>query len=144
MRESFEAECGTVTGARRHRRLGEPPCEACAAGEARTRRQARHAATPPPVDPMSDLWGSTVDDPQPPPPGDWALQGACVGHPNPDLWFPRNTFEANEAIAICHRCPVERQCLEHAVRVGEPHGIWGGRSERARRRIRATARRGAA
>jgi WhiB family redox-sensing transcriptional regulator len=79
-----------------------------------------------------------------PAPGEWAEHGACVDHDNPDLWFPTNSHQAREAIEICHTCPVERDCLEHAIRVGEIHGIWGGKSERERARIRRTARRGAA
>lgn len=41
---------------------------------------------------------------------------------------------AAQAKEICARCPVQRQCLNWAVVVGEPHGIWGGLTpgERAR------------
>ena len=34
-----------------------------------------------------------------------------------------------QAKAICQQCPVIAECLDHALRVREPYGIWGGRSE---------------
>jgi WhiB family redox-sensing transcriptional regulator len=37
------------------------------------------------------------------------------------------------AKAICRECPVRRECLEHALSVGETHGIWGGLNEAERR-----------
>ena len=38
-----------------------------------------------------------------------------------------------QAKAICARCPVRIECLEYAVRIREPHGIWGGLNELERR-----------
>ena len=40
------------------------------------------------------------------------------------------------ARAICAGCPVHDECLDHALDVGEPHGIWGGLNELQRRRLR--------
>lgn len=40
----------------------------------------------------------------------------------------------NAARALCRACPVQRECLEHALRIQEPHGIWGGLTEIERRR----------
>jgi len=34
-----------------------------------------------------------------------------------------------QAKAICRACPAIQQCLDHALKVREPHGIWGGMSE---------------
>jgi WhiB family transcriptional regulator, redox-sensing transcriptional regulator len=56
-------------------------------------------------------------------------------------FFPPSTFERKEqkldrearAKAICRECPVVESCLEFAVRIKEPHGIWGGRNEVERR-----------
>lgn len=82
-----------------------------------------------------------------PPPGAWVEHGLCQGHPNPSLWFPERGESVAEAKAICRVCPVKGDCLEHALRHRERHGIWGGRSERERRRLRPstkTTRRGAA
>lgn len=74
------------------------------------------------------------------PAGEWADQGLCVNHPNQDLWFPERGASTAEAKAICRACPVQRPCLEYAVANGEKFGIWGGKSERERRRIRRSAR----
>ena len=51
------------------------------------------------------------------------------------------------ARGLCHGCEVRPECLEYALRHGEKFGIWGGMSERERRRLRrqrALARRGIA
>ncbi len=41
----------------------------------------------------------------------------------------------NAARALCAACPVRSDCLEHALAVREPHGIWGGLNEFERRRM---------
>jgi WhiB family redox-sensing transcriptional regulator len=48
---------------------------------------------------------------------------------------------AREAVAkgICADCPVRRECLEYALRVREPFGIWGGLNETERRALTGTA-----
>jgi WhiB family transcriptional regulator, redox-sensing transcriptional regulator len=59
------------------------------------------------------------------------------------LFFPpsvaerRDVREAREARAkmICAQCIVQQECLEFALRVHEPHGIWGGLTEAERRRL---------
>jgi WhiB family redox-sensing transcriptional regulator len=59
------------------------------------------------------------------------------------LFFPpsvaerREVREAREAKAksICAECTVRQECLEFALRVHEPHGIWGGLTEAERRRL---------
>lgn len=70
-----------------------------------------------------------------PAPGTWALLGACRGKPV-DWWFPARGESVAEARSICEACPVQAQCLTHAVSVRERFGMWGGRSERERRHIR--------
>jgi len=40
-----------------------------------------------------------------------------------------------QARALCRSCPVRVACLEHALAVQEPHGIWGGLNELERRRV---------
>ncbi len=70
----------------------------------------------------------------------WRTHAACAEHPNPELWFPARGVESHEAKAICATCPVQADCLEEAVQRNEPIGIWGGVSERARRKIRKARR----
>jgi WhiB family transcriptional regulator, redox-sensing transcriptional regulator len=70
----------------------------------------------------------------------WQARAACRG-PQAVAFFPPSTFERKEqkldrearAKAICRECPVVESCLEFAVRIKEPHGIWGGRNEVERR-----------
>lgn len=73
-------------------------------------------------------------------PGEWVERGLCKDHPNPDLWFPERGASVTEAKAVCRVCPVQAECLQHAIRNSETHGIWGGRSERERRRMRRSTR----
>ena len=47
-----------------------------------------------------------------------------------------NRLPARAAKAICRECQVRGDCLEFALRSGEKFGIWGGLSERERRRVR--------
>ena len=54
---------------------------------------------------------------------------------NPD------SLGVQRAVEICRGCPVRVPCLEHALENGISIGIWGGESERSRRRIRAARRR---
>ena len=51
--------------------------------------------------------------------------------------------EAPEAKDICAECPVREPCLEYALTVREKHGVWGGRTERERRRLIRQRRRSA-
>lgn len=77
---------------------------------------------------------------------EWLEHAACAGMA-PDLFFPARGESSKEAKAICAGCPVRECCLEHALDAVEKHGIWGGKSERERRRLRrerAAAKRGAA
>lgn len=67
-------------------------------------------------------------------PGDWIHLGACQGH-DAALFFPERESAA-PAKAICKSCAVQQECLEYALRTAQKFGIWGGRSERERRRMR--------
>jgi WhiB family redox-sensing transcriptional regulator len=64
----------------------------------------------------------------------WRHQGACNGL-NPSVFFPDSDAAAEEAKAICSLCIVRAACLEHAIVVREKDGVWGGATERERRRI---------
>lgn len=65
----------------------------------------------------------------------WQLAANCLGV-DPDLFFPERGASTKEAKAVCQGCEVRADCLEYALANGEKFGIWGGLSERERRRIR--------
>ena len=75
---------------------------------------------------------------------DWQLHAACRG-PRSAVFFPPPRFERKhermareaEAKAICLTCLARDECLEYALAIREPHGIWGGLSEVERREILA-------
>jgi WhiB family redox-sensing transcriptional regulator len=70
------------------------------------------------------------------PPGKtWQRQANCMGV-DPDLFFPERGASTREAKEVCRGCVVQEDCLEHALANGEKFGIWGGLSERERRKIR--------
>ncbi|MGH9063395.1 MAG: WhiB family transcriptional regulator [Acidimicrobiales bacterium] len=70
----------------------------------------------------------------------WQGRAACRG-PHASIFFPPSHFERKEekhvresrAKAICAGCPVRRECLDYALRIREPHGIWGGLNELERK-----------
>lgn len=65
----------------------------------------------------------------------WQDYGNCLGV-DPDLFFPERGASTREAKETCRACVVREDCLEYALANGEKFGIWGGMSERERRRIR--------
>ena len=74
----------------------------------------------------------------------WQLKAACRG-PQASAFFPPTHSERKEekaeresrAKAICHTCSVRQPCLEYALRIREPHGIWGGLNETERKAVLA-------
>ena len=76
----------------------------------------------------------------------WQEYANCLGV-DPDLFFPERGASTKEAKEVCRGCVVRDECLEYALSNGDMFGMWGGMSERERRRIRrarAIARRTAA
>lgn len=65
----------------------------------------------------------------------WQDSANCLGV-DPDLFFPERGASTREAKEVCRGCVVRGECLEFALQNGEKFGIWGGLSERERRRIR--------
>ncbi|MGQ0830990.1 MAG: WhiB family transcriptional regulator [Microthrixaceae bacterium] len=61
-------------------------------------------------------------------------RGRCVSVP-PSTFFPNDGAGVELARRICADCPVKDECLEHALTNRIDHGVWGGCSERERRRI---------
>lgn len=64
----------------------------------------------------------------------WRDLGACRGL-DPEIFFPENDEESDVAKGICDECDVRIACLEHALASREKVGVWGGTTERERRRI---------
>ena len=64
----------------------------------------------------------------------WRDHAACRGI-DPDLFYPVSDEEADPAKEICGLCPVRTACLEHALAGRERDGVWGGATERERRRM---------
>lgn len=65
---------------------------------------------------------------------DWMALGNCRDEP-PSLFFPSDGVGVEIARKLCATCPVKAPCLEYALRNRIDHGVWGGASERERRRI---------
>lgn len=65
----------------------------------------------------------------------WQLFANCLGV-DPDLFFPERGASTKEAKGVCRACVVREDCLEYALENSEKFGIWGGLSERERRRLR--------
>jgi len=66
---------------------------------------------------------------------EWQDLANCKGA-DPDLFFPERGASTRTAKSICRACAVRVECLEFAIVSSEKFGIWGGLSERERRRIR--------
>lgn len=63
-------------------------------------------------------------------------ENALCGFVDPEVFFPEKGGSSREAKRICAECTVQRECLEYALENDERFGIWGGLSERERRRLR--------
>lgn len=70
----------------------------------------------------------------------WMEQAACATA-NPEIFYPddRRSATARAAKRVCGTCPVQNDCLVHALTHHESHGIWGGLDEADRRLIRRRA-----
>ena len=64
----------------------------------------------------------------------WMSGRNCRNHP-PTVFFPSDGVGVDRARKICAGCPVAEPCLEYALENRIDHGVWGGTSERERRRI---------
>jgi WhiB family redox-sensing transcriptional regulator len=68
----------------------------------------------------------------------WQEQALCA-ETDPEAFFPEKGGSTREAKKICTGCEVKAQCLEYALSNDERFGIWGGLSERERRKLRKVA-----
>lgn len=78
--------------------------------------------------PIAELW-------------EWQYRGLCRTM-NPEVFFhpeaergPSRRRRDERAVAVCRACPVIAECREHALRVREPYGVWGGLTEEDRAAI---------
>ena len=70
------------------------------------------------------------------------MKAACRG-PQAAVFFPPTSFERKDekeereqrAKTICQTCSVRKACLDYALRIREPHGIWGGLNELERKQL---------
>ena len=68
----------------------------------------------------------------------WQADSLCA-QTDPEAFFPEKGGSTREAKKICSTCEVRAQCLEYALENDERFGIWGGLSERERRKLRKRA-----
>jgi WhiB family redox-sensing transcriptional regulator len=67
----------------------------------------------------------------------WMDSGLCL-QVGADEWFPENGSSTKNAQKICAECPVQRECLEHALATDARYGVFGGVPERKRRGMAAS------
>lgn len=84
---------------------------------------------PPLRDVLSELAMVTEDEQE------WQERALCA-QTDPEAFFPEKGGSTREAKQICNSCDVRSECLEYALGHDERFGIWGGLSERERRRLK--------
>jgi len=68
----------------------------------------------------------------------WQARALCA-QTDPEAFFPEKGGSTRDAKRVCGACVVRSECLEYALSNDERFGIWGGLSERERRRLRKRA-----
>jgi WhiB family redox-sensing transcriptional regulator len=68
----------------------------------------------------------------------WQTESLCA-QTDPEAFFPEKGGSTRDAKKICGSCEVRAECLEYALQNDERFGIWGGLSERERRKLRKRA-----
>ncbi|GGM66472.1 hypothetical protein GCM10012275_41250 [Longimycelium tulufanense] len=91
----------------------------------------RGAAEPAGVDMLAQLFGVAEEQ-------DWQERALCA-QTDPEAFFPEKGGSTREAKRICAGCEVRAECLEYALAHDERFGIWGGLSERERRKLKRRA-----
>ncbi|MGB3441486.1 MAG: WhiB family transcriptional regulator [Actinophytocola sp.] len=69
---------------------------------------------------------------------EWQERALCA-QTDPEAFFPEKGGSTREAKRICQGCEVRAECLEYALGHDERFGIWGGLSERERRKLKKRA-----
>jgi WhiB family redox-sensing transcriptional regulator len=68
----------------------------------------------------------------------WQERALCA-QTDPEAFFPEKGGSTREAKRVCMSCEVRAECLDYALAKDERFGIWGGLSERERRRVKKQA-----
>ena len=68
----------------------------------------------------------------------WQERALCA-QTDPEAFFPEKGGSTREAKRVCLTCDVRNECLEYALQHEERFGIWGGLSERERRKLKKRA-----
>jgi WhiB family transcriptional regulator, redox-sensing transcriptional regulator len=68
----------------------------------------------------------------------WQERALCA-QTDPEAFFPEKGGSTREAKKVCVSCEVRAECLEYALEHDERFGIWGGLSERERRKLKKRA-----
>jgi len=68
----------------------------------------------------------------------WQERALCA-QTDPEAFFPEKGGSTREAKKVCLSCDVRAECLEYALAHDERFGIWGGLSERERRKLKKRA-----
>jgi len=67
----------------------------------------------------------------------WQYKARCRSLSiDPEIFFPQLGGSIREAIRVCEPCPVRLECLEYALRIDERYGVWGGKSNTQRGKLR--------
>ncbi len=83
------------------------------------------------TDELADLFGLPDE-------ANWQERALCA-QTDPEAFFPEKGGSTREAKRVCLACEVRSECLEYALANDERFGIWGGLSERERRRVKKRA-----
>ncbi len=89
-------------------------------------------SSPAPVEESTPSWSAGLDE-------SWRQDALCA-ETDPEAFFPEKGGSTREAKRVCIGCSVRMECLEFALAGDERFGIWGGLSERERRRVRLQRR----
>lgn len=71
--------------------------------------------------------------------GTWESSARCRTAADADIFFSPGATQEVRAKAVCRSCPVRWECLAYALANRVDHGVWGGLSDRERRRLLSRA-----
>ncbi|MBY0285595.1 MAG: WhiB family transcriptional regulator [Mycobacteriaceae bacterium] len=75
-----------------------------------------------------------MEEPQPSE-EEWSARAVC-SQTDPEAFYPEKGGSTKDAKKVCQGCPVQKKCLQWALDHDERYGVWGGLSERERRRLK--------